>query len=205
MKVINSCNLYTTHYYDTKIIPRQKAKDVVATIPSNIKDYLLSLFPILQWLPKYNRQWLYGDLVAAITIGCIVIPQGMAYAKVSLSLYLKQNSSEIFEVEIFLSVSFFLNRANELFSYLFLFVLLCVLYLLHFMAFIVYFRSLLSQCNTDSILLSLEYYCTAFLLLRRTSPLVCYSLFPSFPFLLCLSPPFLLCQLIPFFPSFFFF
>lgn len=43
---------------------------------------MYSLFPIISWLPRYNRTWFYGDIIAAITIGCVVVPQGMAYAKV---------------------------------------------------------------------------------------------------------------------------
>lgn len=27
-------------------------------------DYVRSLFPFVQWLPKYNLQWLTGDLIA---------------------------------------------------------------------------------------------------------------------------------------------
>lgn len=46
-------------------------------------DYLLSLFPFLAWIGKYNLQWLLGDLVAGITIGAVVVPQGMAYAKLA--------------------------------------------------------------------------------------------------------------------------
>lgn len=75
---------YTPLYYDESGLDyRKQAKDVVATFPSAAKTYLLSLFPIVGWLPRYNLQWLYGDLIAAITIGCIVIPQGMAYAKIA--------------------------------------------------------------------------------------------------------------------------
>lgn len=43
-------------------------------------DYIKSLFPFLSWLPHYNLQWLAGDVVAGITIGAILVPQGMAYA-----------------------------------------------------------------------------------------------------------------------------
>lgn len=41
-----------------------------------IKNYL----PILQWLPKYERSHLKGDLSAGLTVGIMLIPQGMAYA-----------------------------------------------------------------------------------------------------------------------------
>jgi len=42
----------------------------------NIKQY----FPILTWLPKYNADFFKGDLVAGLTVGIMLIPQGMAYA-----------------------------------------------------------------------------------------------------------------------------
>ncbi|KAK4042444.1 sulfate transporter family-domain-containing protein [Parachaetomium inaequale] len=54
-------------------------------IPSGkeLYEYLLSLFPFLSWIGHYNLQWLIGDLVAGITIGAVVVPQGMAYAKLA--------------------------------------------------------------------------------------------------------------------------
>lgn len=45
-----------------------------------VLEYIKSLFPFLHWITKYNGQWLIGDLVAGITIGAVVVPQGMAYA-----------------------------------------------------------------------------------------------------------------------------
>ena len=41
----------------------------------NWKKYL----PILEWLPNYPKQQLPADILAGITIGVMVIPQGMAY------------------------------------------------------------------------------------------------------------------------------
>lgn len=43
---------------------------------SSIKDYL----PFLDWLPNYDKSMLYGDLAAGITVGVMLIPQGMAYS-----------------------------------------------------------------------------------------------------------------------------
>jgi len=43
---------------------------------SLLKRYL----PILEWLPNYKRKYLSGDISAGITVGIILIPQGMAYA-----------------------------------------------------------------------------------------------------------------------------
>jgi sodium-independent sulfate anion transporter 11 len=45
--------------------------------------YALSLFPFISWIGHYNVQWFLGDLVAGITIGAVVVPQGMAYAKLA--------------------------------------------------------------------------------------------------------------------------
>ncbi|MGH1334711.1 MAG: SulP family inorganic anion transporter [Aureispira sp.] len=39
-----------------------------------------ALFPILDWLPHYNKKHLKGDISAGITVGIMLIPQGMAYA-----------------------------------------------------------------------------------------------------------------------------
>ncbi|EWC48027.1 hypothetical protein DRE_02606 [Drechslerella stenobrocha 248] len=43
-------------------------------------EYFTSLFPFLQWIGNYNLLWLTGDLIAGITVGFVVVPQGMAYA-----------------------------------------------------------------------------------------------------------------------------
>lgn len=41
---------------------------------------LSSYIPALQWLPNYKKDWLSGDLSAGLTVGVMLIPQGMAYA-----------------------------------------------------------------------------------------------------------------------------
>lgn len=46
-------------------------------------DYLIHLFPFLNWIGRYNLQWLAGDLVAGITVGAVVVPQGMSYAQLA--------------------------------------------------------------------------------------------------------------------------
>lgn len=45
--------------------------------------YVHNLFPFTRWILRYNLQWLLGDLVAGITVGAVVVPQGMAYAKLA--------------------------------------------------------------------------------------------------------------------------
>lgn len=36
--------------------------------------------PILAWLPKYNSEKFLSDVIAGITVGLTVMPQGLAYA-----------------------------------------------------------------------------------------------------------------------------
>lgn len=38
------------------------------------------IFPILEWLPNYKKSHFKGDLSAGLTVGIMLIPQGMAYA-----------------------------------------------------------------------------------------------------------------------------
>ncbi len=42
----------------------------------NLKEHI----PILDWLPNYQKAWLKGDVFAGITVGVMLIPQGIAYA-----------------------------------------------------------------------------------------------------------------------------
>ncbi|KAL2373820.1 hypothetical protein RJ035_003251 [Blastomyces gilchristii] len=48
-----------------------------------VVEYFINLFPFLRWITRYNLQWLIGDLVAGITVGAVVVPQSMAYAKLA--------------------------------------------------------------------------------------------------------------------------
>ena len=41
------------------------------------------IIPILEWLPNYEKSFLKGDLIAGITVGIILIPQGIAYALIA--------------------------------------------------------------------------------------------------------------------------
>ncbi|MCJ1479793.1 Sulfate permease 2 [Lambiella insularis] len=43
-------------------------------------QYFYNMFPFVHWIGRYNGTWLFGDLVAGITVGAVVVPQGMAYA-----------------------------------------------------------------------------------------------------------------------------
>lgn len=45
----------------------------------NVKSWI----PALDWLPHYSRTELAGDLPAGLTVGVMLIPQGMAYAMIA--------------------------------------------------------------------------------------------------------------------------
>ena len=47
------------------------------------KKLLYKRIPILDWLPKYRKEYIMSDLVAGLTVGLTVIPQAIAYANVA--------------------------------------------------------------------------------------------------------------------------
>ncbi|RCH91131.1 hypothetical protein CU097_005564 [Rhizopus azygosporus] len=51
-------------------------KDTWGKIKVRSKYYL----PILEWLPRYRLSLFWGDLIAGITLSCLLIPQGLSYA-----------------------------------------------------------------------------------------------------------------------------
>lgn len=52
--------------------------------PRDLVHWAYHLFPFVHWIDRYNVNWLIGDLVAGLTVGCVVVPQSMAYAKLAL-------------------------------------------------------------------------------------------------------------------------
>ncbi|KAH7039760.1 sulfate permease [Microdochium trichocladiopsis] len=61
--------------------------EIASTNPKSalpaIGEYSLSKFPIIEWLPRYQPSWLLQDFVAGLTIGVMLIPQGLAYAQIA--------------------------------------------------------------------------------------------------------------------------
>ncbi|KAI0176694.1 sulfate permease [Pestalotiopsis sp. NC0098] len=79
-------SVFSNHTADSFIEEEPTTAEFLREITPNGKDianYFKSLFPFLSWIGFYNLQWLIGDLVAGITIGAVVVPQGMAYAKLA--------------------------------------------------------------------------------------------------------------------------
>ncbi len=47
------------------------------------KRTLKSFFPILEWLPTYQKDWLRVDIIAALTLWALLVPEAMAYAGIA--------------------------------------------------------------------------------------------------------------------------
>jgi len=56
---------------DTSVENKTRTKD--------LKQYL----PILLWLPHYKAEWLRFDLIAALSVWALLVPQGIAYASIA--------------------------------------------------------------------------------------------------------------------------
>lgn len=52
-------------------------------LPSAAAQYGYDRFPIVQWLPHYNPRWIVSDFIAGMTVGIMMIPQALAYAKIA--------------------------------------------------------------------------------------------------------------------------
>nr|CAD7440335.1 unnamed protein product [Timema bartmani] len=48
--------------------------------PGTLRKAVRRNIPILTWLPKYNLDTFVSDLIAGVTVGLTVMPQGLAYA-----------------------------------------------------------------------------------------------------------------------------
>lgn len=72
--IVNDITLQRTVRYTVK---------GVRSSPSVASQYLQERVPIIHWLPKYNPRWLLNDTLAGITVGVLLIPQSLAYAKIA--------------------------------------------------------------------------------------------------------------------------
>ncbi|GJN79642.1 hypothetical protein PLIIFM63780_003159 [Purpureocillium lilacinum] len=56
---------------------------IARRLPSATAEYLVEKLPVASWLPHYDYKWLLRDVIAGITVGVMLIPQGLAYAKIA--------------------------------------------------------------------------------------------------------------------------
>jgi solute carrier family 26 (sodium-independent sulfate anion transporter), member 11 len=75
-------NDIASHYVEQDPTVGEWVRDAVPD-GKQVVNYLTSLFPFSAWIFSYNLQWFLGDMIAGITVGLVVIPQGMAYAKLA--------------------------------------------------------------------------------------------------------------------------
>ncbi|KAJ7285618.1 sulfate transporter family-domain-containing protein [Mycena rebaudengoi] len=74
--------------YPEERVPVVSSKDWVSSFFRTraarlIAAYLWSLFPIFSWITRYNLGWLSGDVIAGLTVGMVLVPQGMSYAQIA--------------------------------------------------------------------------------------------------------------------------
>ncbi|TQS34829.1 hypothetical protein Golomagni_04774 [Golovinomyces magnicellulatus] len=81
-------NLKDRIQHDLKTDPnlaqvKSLAAKAASSLPSATLKYFADKFPIFRWIPKYSAKWLVSDIVAGTTIGLLLIPQSLAYAKIA--------------------------------------------------------------------------------------------------------------------------
>ena len=54
-----------------------------STIGATAKGAMITLFPVITWLPKINWASLRADVTAGLTVGVMLIPQSMSYANIA--------------------------------------------------------------------------------------------------------------------------
>lgn len=62
---------------------RRDGVRVARALPRATGDYIVEKAPVIQWAPRYQPRWLLYDTLAGITIGVLLIPQALAYAKIA--------------------------------------------------------------------------------------------------------------------------
>ncbi|CCX32382.1 sulfate transporter family-domain-containing protein [Pyronema domesticum] len=67
-------------FIDRTISVKDWAARTFSDIPGQLWGYVLSLFPIVTWIYRYNFTWFVGDVIAGLTVGAVVVPQSMSYA-----------------------------------------------------------------------------------------------------------------------------
>ncbi|KAF8892628.1 sulfate transporter family-domain-containing protein [Infundibulicybe gibba] len=71
--------------YPEDAVPVVSSTEWTKPYTSNPRDrsYFVSLFPIFGWISRYNLGWFTGDVIAGLTVGIVLVPQGMSYAQIA--------------------------------------------------------------------------------------------------------------------------
>ena len=57
--------------------------DGTRALPGSTGRYLIQKVPVIQWIGNYSPNWIINDLIAGLTVGVILVPQALAYAKIA--------------------------------------------------------------------------------------------------------------------------
>lgn len=76
-------NIAVPEYDEREVTVVDWGKLIISDPLHMAKNYLVSLFPIAQWILHYNPRWAYSDLVAGVTVGVVLVPQSMSYAQLA--------------------------------------------------------------------------------------------------------------------------
>ncbi|XP_051871266.1 sulfate transporter isoform X2 [Pristis pectinata] len=67
--------------FDMKKFAVKRLKEYFSCTPTKTKDFLVDLFPIVQWFPKYKwKKWILGDIMSGLIVGILLVPQSIAYS-----------------------------------------------------------------------------------------------------------------------------
>lgn len=59
---------------------RSYSRGFIGSFWNNLKPRSRYYVPVLGWLPKYHMPNLQGDVIAGISVACLLIPQSLSYA-----------------------------------------------------------------------------------------------------------------------------
>ncbi|NXY88461.1 S26A2 protein, partial [Alcedo cyanopectus] len=72
---------YEPAEFNTKDIILKKAREVFVCNHQTITTFFCRLFPVLDWLPRYNvKTQLLGDVISGLLVGIVAIPQSISYS-----------------------------------------------------------------------------------------------------------------------------
>ena len=59
------------------------ARIVATPTPAGTDRRLGRVLPVVEWLPRYERRWLRGDVLAGIAVTALVVPKNLGYAGIA--------------------------------------------------------------------------------------------------------------------------